>query len=557
MSDYPYISVVMPVYNAGKFLSEAIQSILDQSYASFEFIIINDGSTDNSLEIIKSFIDKRIKILSNPANIGNYPSRNKGMSIAKGKYIFVMDADDVALKQRLERQYIFMEENPDIGLAGSGFRYFGKEGDIFRESNYERIKVILLFNNCFIHPTLILRNDFLKKFNLQYNIKYYYSADYDLIVRAARHFHITNIPEVLLHYRFHEQQITVQKRAKQMEYADEIAIEQLRYLGIEPDKTEINLHNDLLKGKIIEYSKKLKLYEWINKIKKANQRKKFFRKDELDSFFISLLSRQSLCLETEGISYKIKISEDNEIIDLTDVTFLVPLRIDSQKRKENIETLIKYTFQHFRTKFIILEADSVRRYFPEVNLEGLRYDYVEDSDEVFHRTKWLNILINTSDTPIIGVWDADSIAPPDHIADAISKIRTNEAVLSLPYDGRFYSCDRISCDLFKKLLNIEILLKRVPVMRLMHGYHSVGGAFVVNKEKYLAAGGENENFYGWGPEDTERIKRLEMLDLPIYYSPGTLFHLWHPIGKNSWFSNDELERNNRKELQRTCNLLLK
>lgn len=542
----------MPVYNAGKFVREAIQSILDQSYIFFEFIIINDGSTDNSLEITKSFIDKRIKILSNPANIGNYPSRNKGMSIAKGKYICVMDADDVALKQRLERQYIFMEENPDTGLAGSGFRYFGKEGDTFRESNSERIKVILLCNNCFIHPTLILRNDFLKKFNLQYKIKYYYSADYDLIVRAARHFHITNIPEVLLHYRFHEQQITVQKRAKQMEYADEIAIEQLRYLGIEPDKTEINLHNDFLKGTIIEYSKKQKLYEWIIKIKKANQRKKFFRKDELDSFFISLLSRQSLCFETERISYKVNIPEDNEKIDLTDVTFLVPLRIDSQERKENMLSLIRYTFLHFKTNFIVLEADSTPKFNFGYNPEGLQYEFIEDKDEIFHRTKWINHLISLSETSFVAVWDSDAIAPPKQILDAVNRLRSNEAVLCFPYNGRFYSCDKVSCDLFKKSLNIEILLKRIPVMKLMHGYHSVGGAFIVNKEKYLEAGAENENFYGWGLEDAERVKRLEILDLGIYYSPGALFHLCHPMGKNTWFANDKLERKNRKELQKTC-----
>jgi predicted glycosyltransferase involved in capsule biosynthesis len=91
-------------------------------------------------------------------------------------------------------------------------------------------------------------------------------------------------------------------------------------------------------------------------------------------------------------------------------------------------------------------------------------------------------------------------------------------------------------------------------MKLMHGYHSVGGAFIVNKEKYIKAGGENENFYGWGPEDTERIKRMEIMNLPVCYSPGIMFHLWHPVGKNSWFANAELERKNRRELQKTCKI---
>jgi hypothetical protein len=228
------------------------------------------------------------------------------------------------------------------------------------------------------------------------------------------------------------------------------------------------------------------------------------------------------------------------------------LRIDSPERKANIDALIKYTFRNFRTKFIILEADSERRYFPETDQEGFRYEFIEDKDEVFHRTRWINRLINLSDTQVVGIWDADAIAPVDQITDAVGRIRSSEAVLSFPYDGRFFSCDKLTSDLFRKHLDIEIPGKRVPVMNLMHGYHSVGGAFFVNKNKYMASGGENENIYGWGPEDTERVKRLEIHGIPVSYSAGNLFHLWHPMGKNSWFAGSELERNNRNELQKTC-----
>ncbi len=239
-------------------------------------------------------------------------------------------------------------------------------------------------------------------------------------------------------------------------------------------------------------------------------------------------------------------------IDLSDVTFVVPLRIDSPERKANIDTLVKYTFRNFSTKFIILEADSERRYFPETDQEGFRYEFIEDKDEVFHRTKWINRLINLSDTPIVGIWDADAITPVDQISDAIGRIRSGEAVLSFPYDGRFYSCDKLTSDLFREHLNIEIPGRRVPVMNLMHGYHSVGGAFFVNKNKYLTAGVENENIYGWGPEDTERIKKLEISGMPVFYSAGNLFHLWYPKDINSWVTNSELERINRHELQKTC-----
>lgn len=238
--------------------------------------------------------------------------------------------------------------------------------------------------------------------------------------------------------------------------------------------------------------------------------------------------------------------------ELSDVTFLVPLRIDSAERKENADTLINYTFQHFNTSFIVLEADATRKYFPEHEPEGFQYQFIDDTNEVFHRTKWINHLISLAKTPIIAVWDADAIAPPEQILNAVELLRAGQVVMSFPYDGRFYSCDKVSCDLFKKILDIEILMKRITVMRLMHGYHSVGGAFIVNKEKYLETGGENENFYGWGPEDAERVKRMEIMNLPVYYSPGFLFHLWHPIRENSWFANSDIERQNRLELQKTC-----
>jgi len=240
--------------------------------------------------------------------------------------------------------------------------------------------------------------------------------------------------------------------------------------------------------------------------------------------------------------------------DLTDVTFLAPLRIDSPERKENINTLINFTFQNFKTSFIVLEADATQKYFPENEHEGFLYKFIEDTNEIFHRTKWINRLISMATSPYLAVWDADAISPPEQVVEAVKVLREGEAVMSFPYDGRFYSTDKVSCDLFKRILDIEILIIRVPVMHLMHGYHSVGGAFIVNKEKYLKIGGENEKFYGWGPEDTERVKRLEILDLPIYYSPGVLFHLYHPMYKNSWFANEEIEQQNRRTLQKVCKL---
>ena len=553
MPSSPCISVIMSVYNAEKYVGDCIHSILGQTFTDFEFIIINDASTDSSPAIIRSFKDKRIRLLNNRERF--YPTRNKGLRVAKGKYICIMDADDISLPHRFERQVLFMEQNPEFGLAGSGYRVIGRDQDLFRESEYEKIKVLLMRNNCYLHPSVIIRHDFLRKSNLRYIRKYYYSSDYDFIARAARFFPITNIPEVLMHYRVHDGQVTIQHRAKQAEYANEISLEQLRYIGIDPGENEAKLHTALLNGHHLEYSEKDKLYEWLDKIIITNRRAGYYKEDELNAFFKALLSMQPFCCTKLEMCLHLSMDDGRNKKDLTDVTFVIPLRIESQQMIRNTDTVINYIGYHFNTSIYILEADEEQRYFPYYSKGNIRYMFIEDRSEAFHRTKWINRLISMATTPYVAVWDTDAIAPPEQILESVQKLRAEEAVMSLPYDGRFYSCDKVSCDLFRKYLNIQVLLKRIPVMRLMHGYHSVGGAYIVNMEIYLNAGGENENFFGWGPEDTERVKRLEILDLQIYYSPGVLFHLWHPVGKNRWFANAETERNNRIELLKTTGTL--
>ena len=121
MSHTPLISVVMPVYNSDCYLHKSIDSILDQTFVDFEFIIINDGSDDNSENIILSYKDERIIYLKNEYNVGNYLARNIGLKMAKGKYVAIMDADDIAFPNRLARQFMYLEEHKDVKAVGSWF----------------------------------------------------------------------------------------------------------------------------------------------------------------------------------------------------------------------------------------------------------------------------------------------------------------------------------------------------------------------------------------------------------------------------------------------------
>lgn len=216
----PSISVVMPVYNASQFLQQAIDSILGQTYTDFEFIIINDGSTDDTESIIQSYADSRIKYFSNPLNLGIVETLNKGIDLAQGKYLARMDADDIALPERLEKQQRLMEDNPQIAVCGSQAFIINASG-IKTEQNPlplsdKEIKTQLLFHNTFIHPTTFFKTAVIKKY--KYQADYQYAEDYYLLAQIAKEHQVANLGEQLLLYRVHELNTTSTK-AKEMKKA--------------------------------------------------------------------------------------------------------------------------------------------------------------------------------------------------------------------------------------------------------------------------------------------------------------------------------------------------
>lgn len=202
------ISVLMPVYNGEKYIKKAIESILNQSYTNFEFIIINDGSTDKSEQIIKSYNDYRIRFINNAENKGLISTLNEGLKKATGKYIARMDQDDISLPYRFEKQYTYLEKNPDISLIGSFAELINandkrigiKECPI----EYSLIKFHLIYHNPFIHSSIFFRREDIIKLG-EYNKNYEHAEDYELYSRIIKKYKIANIPIILLKYRIHEQ----------------------------------------------------------------------------------------------------------------------------------------------------------------------------------------------------------------------------------------------------------------------------------------------------------------------------------------------------------------
>ena len=208
------ISVVMPVYNAAKFLDEAIHSILSQTYSNFELIIINDGSTDDSLDIIKSFKDNRIRLVENEVNLGLIKTLNKGIALAKGNYIARIDSDDVCKPERFELQLECFNENDDIGVVGSIAEIIDGQGKfcgIFKVPEFHQdIKLGLLFGNQIIHPAVMIKRAVLKEFEPDvFDINQLHVEDYALWVQLIKKYTFHNLQTPLVKYRIHGENISV------------------------------------------------------------------------------------------------------------------------------------------------------------------------------------------------------------------------------------------------------------------------------------------------------------------------------------------------------------
>ncbi|MGA1874719.1 MAG: glycosyltransferase [bacterium] len=218
----PSISVVMSVFNGGKYLESSLNSVLNQTFQDFECIIINDASIDNTEEILKRFNDPRIKIAANPENLGLTKSLNKGLSLSKGKYIARMDADDISLPHRFEKQLTFLEENPDHALVGSSYYQIddrGKIGSLIKVlTNDSNIRPGLKNQNWFGHGSVMMRRDAALRLG-GYNERYTYAQDYDLWLRMAETYKVANLEEPLYCWRLTSSCISMYKEAEQKYYA--------------------------------------------------------------------------------------------------------------------------------------------------------------------------------------------------------------------------------------------------------------------------------------------------------------------------------------------------
>jgi glycosyltransferase involved in cell wall biosynthesis len=259
------VSVIMSAFNAEKYIGEAIGSILAQTYPSFECIIINDGSTDTTEEIIKSFSDNRLVYIKNNNNLGLIESLNKGILLAKGNYIARMDADDIALPERLQEQVALFDQKKDAMVVGSDYYLLtgNKLKYVRNENDSTYLKTTLLFSTCFAHPTVMIKNVF-KAQGILYDTSSLHAEDYKLWTELALLGEFYNVNKPLLKYREHANQISVQHHEAQLQISEKIRRDYLNKLGIKFSEEQFKIHNIVGNNRVIHSLEVLKSIEnWL------------------------------------------------------------------------------------------------------------------------------------------------------------------------------------------------------------------------------------------------------------------------------------------------------
>jgi glycosyltransferase involved in cell wall biosynthesis len=238
----PRVSVVMPVYNGAAHVGEAIASILAQSFADFELLLLDDGSTDASPAILRSFQDPRIRVLENGRNLGLIATLNRGFAEARGEYLVRMDADDVALPRRIEQQVEFLDRHPDIGVLGTAFELFGAQSGVVRHVGGDApLRIAMLFECALCHPSVAIRRAAVPL--PLYDPAYLHAEDYEAWIRlmlAGTRFAV--LPDVLVRYRTHAAQVSRAGQAAQVANADRARQQWFRALGMTPSPEELALH---------------------------------------------------------------------------------------------------------------------------------------------------------------------------------------------------------------------------------------------------------------------------------------------------------------------------
>lgn len=286
----PKVSVVVPVYNAEKFIKSTLDSLLSQTFSDYEIIMVNDMSTDQSVKIINQFHDQRIKMFYNERNMGIAYTRNRAIELSSGEYIAIMDDDDIAPPRRLEKEVQFLDQNPDIAVVAGHCRFIDEAGHMIQNrqwnvfQNPDYIKAYLLTGDAIPNGAAMVRRQFILENNILYQDGLCGAEDYQFWVECSLHGKIANLDEIMLYWRIgHNNETTrnwhTQKRKEALKSIRKYALEGN---GFHLNESEIELLNQIFDGDSALGKEELNaLYKTLRKITVQAREMEFDNKDEI------------------------------------------------------------------------------------------------------------------------------------------------------------------------------------------------------------------------------------------------------------------------------------
>ncbi|SEK35888.1 glycosyltransferase family 2 protein [Parapedobacter koreensis] len=290
MNVLPLVTVFVPVYNAERYISETIRSVLSQTYVNFELLLIDDGSKDGSAAIIQSFDDPRIRYLRNVTNKGISFTRNRGIAEARGEFMALLDADDIALPHRLQNQIEYFQRHPEMAMCGSHARLIDAAGIAtgkvyLMPTDPAEISARLFFHNTFINSSVMFRMEALRASSGYYEG---FSEDYEMAIQLNGRFVLGNVNDVLVLYRIHGANSTIQDSNRYREAEYQLLARMQRAIGLPGDDQEVAVHHSLRLGGDSTAFDIGDYYKLLNAIWYANDKMRKYPKASFKKFIFEL-----------------------------------------------------------------------------------------------------------------------------------------------------------------------------------------------------------------------------------------------------------------------------
>lgn len=281
----PRISVIMPVHNGEEFISESIESILNQTFEDFELVVVNDNSTDSSVDIARSVGDSRIKVIDNP-NSGLVSALNFAIGSTKSEFLARQDADDISEVDRLQRQIDVFDSDLSIGLVGTNAKTFGSANTFLTYPKLTKeIKARLLFENPFAHSSVMFRRSAIPNSQQPYEESFPVAEDFRLWSQISRGWEMHNIQQPLLRYRVHSGQVSIQKAQTRILSVGQILESNLKAAGMVFTTSELELHTEIATNPFalgLNFGKHAAVIKWFSKLQHSSQVRESIGRQSLD-----------------------------------------------------------------------------------------------------------------------------------------------------------------------------------------------------------------------------------------------------------------------------------